>query len=428
MKPIWQLSVLMTGLILAALILRSGSLAALAIPIAVYMLWGLLQAPEKALFSASQTVEKKNIKPGSPVTIKLSLSNPGNPVDLFQLVIPVSSQLEKIEGPDTILLGMQTGANYETEYVLKGPRGRYSLPYLDVIAQDPFDLFPSQQKLRLSTQLVILPSTDQIPNINIRPRETRGYAGPIPANLGGSGTDFFDVRAYQLGDPLRRINWQATARHRGELFTNQYEMERTTDVGIILDARQLSNITVGDDALFEYSVHAAASLAESFLHGGNRVGILTYGFGLEWVFPGYGKRQKDRIMRALAKAEPGRNYSLETLYNLPVRLFPAHSQIVMVSPLWQADIPTLIRMRAFGYELLIVSPNPVSFELAHINNLSMDNPAVRIARLERRILLKKLNLAGILIVDWDVTVPLRQALHKVTVRQAARIHQVGRTL
>jgi uncharacterized protein (DUF58 family) len=205
-------------------------------------------------------------------------------------------------------------------------------------------------------------------------------------------------------------------------------MERTADVGIILDARQASNIISGGDSLFEHAAFAAASLASMFLKGGNRVGLLTYGFGLEWVFPGYGKKQQDSILRSLARAETGHNYSLETLSNLPVRFFSAHSQIVMVSPLWQADTPTLLRMRALGYELLLISPDPIAFELANTPGVSDQDPAVRIAQIERRIVLKKLNRAGIQVLNWDVTRPLKQTLSSVSVRPATRFHRFGRAL
>ena len=48
---------------------------------------------------------------------------------------------------------------------------------------------------------------------------------------------------------------------------------------------------------------------------------------------------------------------------IPTRLFPAHSQVVLVSPLLPDDLNVLIQLRARGYQLMVVSPDPVAHEL-----------------------------------------------------------------
>ena len=151
--------------------------------------------------------------------------------------------------------------------------------------------------------------------------------------------NFFGVREYQVGDPLRWINWRVVARHTEFLFTNVFEQERIADVGLILDARQQNDVLSPDGPLFDHAVRATASLAEVFLGAGNRVGLLIYGSGMTRTFPGYGKVQRDRIMRALARAKTGFNYALESLEYLPTRFFPARSQIVMISPLLPRGSP-----------------------------------------------------------------------------------------
>ena len=69
----------------------------------------------------------------------------------------------------------------------------------------------------------------------------------------------------------------------------------------------------------------------------------------------------------------------------------------------------LSRMRAHGYPILVVSPNPVSLEPADGDRWS--GLAVRIAHLERTLLLRKLQAAGIQVLDWAVHQPLDHAIH-----------------
>ncbi len=75
-------------------------------------------------------------------------------------------------------------------------------------------------------------------------------------------------------------------------------------------------------------------------------------------FPGYGRVQRDRILRTLGRATAGHHFVFETLRNLPTRFFPAQSQVIFVSPVNSDDVPTLIQLRAHDYAVMIVSPEP----------------------------------------------------------------------
>jgi uncharacterized protein (DUF58 family) len=233
------------------------------------------------------------------------------------------------------------------------------------------------------------------------------------------------VREYQVGDPIRWINWKVSARHSGMLFTNVFEKERIADVGIIVDARQQTDIQLGEDSLFEHSVYAAASLADAFLDAGNRVGVLVYGRGMERTFPGYGKVQRERILESLAYAKTGVNYALESLELLPTCLFPARSQILMISPLNADDYGVLVRLRAAGYELLIISPDPVAYEIVKYKTGKIATTAQRLATIERTLLIRRLQRAGILVVDWNVNDQLDKILSTILAQQARSRHVMG---
>ena len=60
--------------------------------------------------------------------------------------------------------------------------------------------------------------------------------------------------------------------------------------------------------------------------------------------------------------------------------------------------------------MLIISPDPISFELSHLIKDDSLLLAARIVRAERELLLRKLRLAGIQVVNWQVDIPLDQVL------------------
>jgi uncharacterized protein (DUF58 family) len=263
-------------------------------------------------------------------------------------------------------------------------------------------------------QLLILPSLVKIKKISIHPRRTKVYSGEIPARTGGVGVDFFGIREYRQGDAPNQINWSKSARYPSRLFTNEYEQERVADVGIILDGRKRSNIVIRGETIFEYSVLASAALSNSFLHQGNRVSLLNYGKYLQWTYPGYGKIQREKIMRVLSEVEIGHSLVFSYLQYLPTQLFPPHSQIVLISPLMKDDPEVLIQIRARGYQVLVISPDPISFENNYIQGNQNTWLATRILNIERELMLRTLIRGGIRVVNWDVSQPFENVVSELS--------------
>jgi uncharacterized protein (DUF58 family) len=150
---------------------------------------------------------------------------------------------------------------------------------------------------------------------------------------------------------------------------------------------------------------------------------LLYGAGLDWVVPGYGKVQRERILRRLATAERGESQVFQSLSYLPTRLFPPRSQLVFVSPLSPGDETMLFHLRATHYAVLVVSPDPVSFEAERLPPGPALSLAVRLARVERRLLLQRLRQGGVITVDWQVDRPLDAVLY-AALQRARPLHYV----
>jgi len=142
------------------------------------------------------------------------------------------------------------------------------------------------------------------------------------------------------------------------------------------------------------------------------VGLLTYGLYLDWMLPSYGKVQRERILQQLAHARVGGSAVFSGLEHIPVRLFPAHSQVVLVSPLDSGDLDVLIQLRARGYQIMVISPDPVSFELSYLPKESSTELSGRIVRMERNMLIKKLQHAGVQVLDWNIKHPFDQVMKR----------------
>jgi uncharacterized repeat protein (TIGR01451 family) len=395
------LSILIFLLLFVGFATIQPSILALALPLLLYLLAGIWRSPEKVQLRAERILDAERVKTGDEVTVTLKVSNLGSALEEVFLEDHLPAGLEVTSGSLQHLVEIPAGGSVSWAYTVRGRRGYYGLRSIRAIVGEHLGLARLDQELTTDGQLFVLPPVLRLRRVSIQPRRTRVFSGTIPARQGGSGVEFFDLREYQAGDSPRWINWRATARHPQHVFSNQFEQERAADVGLILDGRHRTN-DFGDRSIFEHSVLAAAALADTFLNSGNRVGLLFYGRQITWTLPGYGKLQGERILHDLSLAEPGDSQNFQELY-VPRHLFPSRSQLVLFSPLISEDYDILAALRMRGYQLLVISPDPVSFEAEGIAETQTNILAKRIVRLQRTVMLRRLRGAGIQVVDWDTS-------------------------
>ena len=421
------LSLLTYALLLAGLATLQGDFIALALPLVTYLLIGYWQAPERVALQASRRLSIERASPHQEVEVTVTVTNHGPGLEEVLLEDLIPAGLTRRHKESRHLVRLASGDSYTFAYGVAGPRGGYSFEGLDVQVNDPLAIRGIKGRVEAKGRLFVLPPVTRLHHIAIRPRRTRVYAGTIPARAGGTGTEFFGVREYQPGDPPHSINWRASAHAVETLYANEYQQERVADVGILVDGRLRTNEFSQGRSLLDYSVQAAASIADALLSQGNRVGLLLYSSYLGWTAPGYGKIQRERIEHALAGARTGDSQVFSDLEHIPTRLFPPESQIVFVSPLIEDDLKPLIQLRAKGYDVLVISPNPVHFELSYLRSSDPDvDLAGRILHMERTLLLQRLQRANIQVLDWDVKEPFDQLVKKKLSRAPAWLRAIGR--
>lgn len=409
--------------------MKSGALV-LAMPLLIYLLLALWQAPDQApTLRMERSLPVETAAEGDLLTVTLTIHNEGAR-DLTKLHIreQLPDALVVRDGQTELLTNLHAGESVEISYTIEAKRGAFELAETEIAIWDKLGLLSWRGSLPVATHLTVMPRFQSLRSLTIRPLRTKGFSGPLASRQSGSGNNFFGVREYQLGDPLRRINWRAAARYQEQLFTTEFEQERIADIGLILDMRNEQVFDVNNESLLDHAVRATAALADSLLADGHQVGLLLYGFGLDGVLLGYGKGQRERIMRKLTEARPVSSQVFRSLKYLPTRVFPAGAQLIFISPMADNDETTLFRLRAHGYGVLVVSPNSVEFEAAALPEDDLRSLAIRLARAERRIFLRRLRQGGIVTVDWSVSRSLDEML-QTALREIPPPHgRMGRPL
>lgn len=86
--------------------------------------------------------------------------------------------------------------------------------------------------------------------------------------------EFAGIRDYRHSDPMKYINWKASARG-GTLLVNQHDSTLSQKVTVLLDCTGIGSAVT--DALNETAISIAAELAERMLADGISVSVISNG-------------------------------------------------------------------------------------------------------------------------------------------------------
>jgi uncharacterized protein (DUF58 family) len=385
-------------ILLAGFILASPTVLLLAMPLVVHVTFGLGLLREGHNISIRRSLSGQRVHEDDCVQAELLAQKRGAGPDLLLVTEDAAISRQRVEGPGSLAERVSAGGSLVLSYILRPQRGFYPLEQAHLRVRDLLGFATWEGDRSCPTPLWVLPRHERIGRVNLSPRRTLSVPGAARARRGGTGVQFFATRPYVPGDDLRRLNWKTLARQ-GKLVINLYEEERTAEVTVVLDGRDRVYQVPGGRDLFEHAVRACAAVCDSATRDGHRTGLLLYGERLEWVLAGGGRAQSERLLQGLAKAGLGFSEAFADLGNLPARLFPGGSSIIIVSPFAPGDEQALGMLRARGYDVLALVPTFLPLEKMDRTPVGL---AKRVLALEREALLQVLMSAGVRIAVWDV--------------------------
>ncbi|HBI80643.1 MAG TPA: DUF58 domain-containing protein [Bacteroidales bacterium] len=139
--------------------------------------------------------------------------------------------------------------------------------------------------------------------------KTRGltrqiFAGQYHSAFKGRGMAFNEVREYQVGDDIRSIDWNVTARY-NQPFVKVFEEERELTVMLLIDVS--SSLNFGSTQQFKRDVitEVAAVLAFSAIQNNDKIGVILFSNRVEkFIPPQKGRKHILRIISELLNFEP----------------------------------------------------------------------------------------------------------------------------
>lgn len=130
------------------------------------------------------------------------------------------------------------------------------------------------------------------------------FSGEYHSVFKGRGMSFSEVREYQIGDDVRAIDWNVTARF-DHPFIKIFEEERELTVMLLVDMSGSQFFGSQGQLKRDIAVEISAILAFSAMKNNDKVGVLLFSDQIEkFVPPRKGQSHALRIVRELISFEP----------------------------------------------------------------------------------------------------------------------------
>lgn len=391
------------------------------IPSIMLMISYLSRTPSPENLEIEREIENEAPSPGQEVEIKLKVRNTGDKTftDL-RVVDNVPEELKVSNGSPRASVAVAPGSEKELSYKVIARRGSHVFRKVKVevrgggreaVIKDVEAEGDDQIECKTELQEIILRD------------KTEEQVGDIVTSRGGSGIEFHSLRDYKNSDPLSRVEWKHLAKT-GSLATKNFREEKSGDIVLVIDAREVSNRKAekGHPTGTDLSAYAAKRAYKALLKSRHKPGIAVLGVDnselsvttdsalIPYIKPGRSRekrRKVEKVLKEVQKADKNNEVDLKSkLY----KLLPPNAQIVFFTPLLDDQITSALKiLDRHGYPSILVSPD-ITYA---------DSPASRLEKIRRDLRLKQVRSFAP-VVDWNIQQPMSIQVSKALKRIYAR--------
>ncbi|MGK7397598.1 MAG: DUF58 domain-containing protein [Candidatus Cyclobacteriaceae bacterium M3_2C_046] len=191
--------------------------------------------------------------------------------------------------------------------------------------------------------------------IQIRKVVKSHMQGDFHSIFKGSGLEFDDVRSYQYGDDIRRIDWNVSAKGHGT-FVKTFKEEKEQTVFFVLDVSASQEIGLPGKQKLDIGKEIAGVLTLSSIKEDSQVGLICYSDQKEkFIKPGKGARHAYELLNSLFRLNPSSiktNLSQAILFGL--NMIKRRSVIVLISDFLDDNYFHNLKAMARKHDLVVI--------------------------------------------------------------------------
>ena len=182
------------------------------------------------------------------------------------------------------------------------------------------------------------------------------FAGEYESVFKGRGIEFSEVREYQIGDDIRTIDWNVTARM-NRPYTKRYVEERELTIMFLVDVSGSGSFGSMDKTKREFAAEVGALLAYSAFSNQDKIGLLLFTDRVEkFLATQKGKTHLLEIIRDLLYLKPKeKGTDLNLALRFLNRIIPKRCVVFIISDFIAKDFWSLLSVTFKWHDTICVA-------------------------------------------------------------------------
>lgn len=202
------------------------------------------------------------------------------------------------------------------------------------------------------------------------------FSGEYHSVFKGRGMEFSEVREYQIGDDVRSIDWNVTARY-GHPFVKIFEEERELTVILLVDLSGSLYFGSMESTKQQIAAEISAVLAFSALKNNDKVGMILFTDKIEkFIVPKKSRAHTLRIIREVLSFEPtGKGTNIKNALEYLNRTIKKRSIVFLISDFNDEGYEQILKIIGKKHDLVgVVLQDPREDEIPKIGLVKFFNP------------------------------------------------------
>ena len=201
------------------------------------------------------------------------------------------------------------------------------------------------------------------------------FAGEYNTAFKGRGMTFSEVREYEIGDDLRTIDWNVTARYNSP-FVKVFEEEREITLMLMVDVSFSSSFGTNKRFKRELVSEISAVLAFSAIKNNDKVGVIFFSDKIEkFISPSKGKKHILRIIKEILTFEStSKKTNIKKALEYFNRVTKKRSICFLLSDFFDSDFFEPVKLSAKRHDLVAVNTlDSRELEIPNVGLLSLQD-------------------------------------------------------
>ncbi len=204
--------------------------------------------------------------------VRIQVHNPSQKLRRLRIGIPAPPAIDTNSEEQRVQLPASAETAAFSWTFTPRRRGSHRIDDCYLEGSSPLGLWSVRRRDPIALELRVYPNLRRKEDLNAL---RRGAEGLHSMRQIGRGREFEKLREYIPGDGFDEIHWKATAR-RGRPITKVFQVERTQEIYVVIDASRLSARPAGTETALERAITAALLVGAAAGRRGDLFGLAAF--------------------------------------------------------------------------------------------------------------------------------------------------------